>query len=94
MDTLVAGTIQTYSVELGDRLNNVADLAPYACQFKVLSEDETVIAQNWTSASPTGMRVDCLINTTGWIEGIYKLYVRINIPPETPILGPIDFAVS
>lgn len=96
MDNLVVGTIETYSVELDDRLDNITDLTSYVCQFKITDEDEDTIVQDWTSSgvSTDGMRMDCLLDTTAWGEGVFKLYVRVNISPEVPILGPFELNVS
>lgn len=93
MQTLNKGSIETISCLLTDRLGNIDTIA--AADFKVVSEDETVTVQDWTGAENiSGMRVDCLIDTTTWDEGTYKLYVRPSIPPETPIVGPFEFGVS
>jgi hypothetical protein len=102
MDTLNLGTKELISVYLSDKLGLI-DTIP-AADFKVISEDEVDTVANWAAVENIdGMRVDCLIDTTTgagitntdpWPEGTYKLYVRPNIPPETPIVGPWEFGVS
>lgn len=93
MDTLNKGTKELLSVILTDRLGLI-DTIP-AADFKVISEDETTIVQDWVAAdSISGLRVDCLVDTSTWDEGTYKLFVRPDIPPESPIIGPFEFGVS
>lgn len=94
MDTLNVGTIETLSVELTDRIGSITDLSIYAVDFQVLKEDETSQLA-WTAvAAVVGMRADCLLDTTGWAEGTYKLYIRPTIGPERPIIGPFEFGLS
>lgn len=95
MDTLNIGTKEIVSVYLTDRLGDITSI-PNA-DFKIVTEDEVDTVADWASVlNIVNMRVDCLIDTTGqaWSEGTFKLYVRPNIPPEAPIVGPFEFGVS
>ena len=95
--TLNEGTVELLAVDIADKLGTITDLTPYAVSYKVVDESEANIIVNWTAVnSKVGMRVFPLIDTTvgTWPEGIYKLYVRPTIPPEAPILGPMEFGLS
>lgn len=95
MNKINLGSVEIVSCLLTDRLGNVDTIA--SADFKIISEDETLVVQDWATAENiVGMRVDCLVDTTGidWVEGTYKLYVRCSVPPETPIVGPFEFGVS
>lgn len=92
MDTLNKGTKEIASVLLTDRLDSVTSIA--SADFKVVTEDETTVVDWAAVENIDGMRVDCLLDTTTWNEGIYKLYVRPSVPPEQPIIGPFEFGVS
>jgi len=95
MVKLNIGTKEIVVVSTGDRLAEITDLGPYNVEQKIISEDEQTVKQNWTTVLETSvMDAHCLIDTTGWAEGTYKLYVRINVPPELPILGPEILEVS
>jgi hypothetical protein len=95
METLNAGTKELFSVQLDDRLGTLTTLDGINVESKVMTEDEETIKQDWATVIQTvDMRVDALIDTTGWNDGTYKLYLRINVPPELPIIGPFEFGVS
>lgn len=91
MEDLNAGTKELVSVNVEDRFNTITDLSVYPVDFRVEKEDETDQVA-WTSVTNVVlMRVDCLLNTTGWAKGHYELYIRPTIGSEQPILGPFDF---
>lgn len=95
--TLNVGTVELLVVDLTDKIGTITDLTAYAVSYKVMDESEDNVIVNWTVVnSKSGMRVFPLIDTTvgTWPEGTYKLYVRPTIPPETPILGPMEFSLS
>ena len=97
METLIKGTTETLVAKLDDRLDNVTDLTTYNVDYKVTSEDDDSVIQNWTPVnSKSGMKVFILVNTTGagWVIGTYKLYVRPTIGSEQPILGPWEFGLT
>ncbi len=93
MDDLNVGTKEIVSVSLDDRLNTITDISADPVSFRVAKEDGTdQIA--WTPVTNIVlMRVDCLIDTTGWPLGHYELYVRPTIGAERPVIGPFDFNV-
>jgi len=96
VESLNKNTKEIISFELTDRLNNVADLAPYTVEYRVAKEDDThQIA--WAPVENVQlMRVDVLVDTTGvsWTIGsIYRLYIRPLIAPEAPVLGPYEFSL-
>jgi hypothetical protein len=95
--TLNKGTIELLPVDITDKLGTITDLASYDVDYRIISEDETDTIIDWTPVnSKSLMRVFPLIDTTigNWPEGTYKLYVRPTIPPEAPILGPMEFGLS
>jgi hypothetical protein len=95
MDTLNVGTKEIVSLDVTDRLQTLTSLNGVNVEQKIVTEDEQTIKQDWATVSQTvGMRVDCLIDTTSWDEGTYKLYIRVNVPPELPVLGPFEFGLS
>lgn len=97
IETLNVGTKELFAVELTDKLGTITDLAPYTVDYKVVSEDESTTIVNWTLVNSKNMMVVYpLIDTTvgSWQEGTYKLYIRATIPPEVPVLGPIEFGLS
>lgn len=90
------GTVEYLPVQVSDRLGGISSLDGYAIQFQVTDRDENVI-QAWASCNNDVMTVMPLIDTTGSAfedGGTYKLYIKITINPEVPILGPIEFEVS
>ena len=95
METLNVGTKEIVSLDITDRLGGITSLATYNVEYKIITEDEATIKQNWTTVLNTSaMRADILIDSTGWAEGTYKLFVRINIIPEVPVFGPFVFGLS
>lgn len=95
--TLNVGTVELLPVDITDKIGTITDLAAYAVDYKIVDEAEDNVVVNWTPVnSKSGMRVFPLIDTTvgTWPEGTYKLYVRPAIPPESPILGPMEFGLS
>lgn len=91
MEDLNAGTKELVSINVEDRLGSINDLSIYAIDFRVEKEDGSDQVA-WTSvANVVLMRVDCLLNTSGWALGHYELFIRPTIGSEQPILGPFDF---
>ena len=90
------GTVEYLPVQVSDRLAGISSLDGYTIQFRVTDRDEVVV-QDWTNCNNDGMTVMALIDTTGSDfddGGTYKLYIKIAINPEVPVLGPIEFEVS
>lgn len=94
--TLNKGTVELIPVDITDKVGTITDLAPYSVDYRVTTEAEVEIVA-WTPVNSKNlMRVFPLIDTTvgTWDEDVYKLYIRVNVPPETPILGPMEFSLS
>lgn len=95
-DTINKGSIEYREIDVTDKLNAITDLSTYTVEQKIVTEDEKTTKQNWTAVDQvTGMSILCLIDTTSFDDGgNYKLYVRVHVDPEVPILGPFEFGVS
>lgn len=89
---IVRGSTEYLLVDIVDKLFSITDLAPLAPKFDVEAPDGTnkLTAQ---TASATGMRLSCLVNTNTWDLGEYKLFVTFTLAPEIPRLGPFYFTV-
>jgi hypothetical protein len=91
--TLNSGSIEYIILDVKDRLKLLTDLSVASPTFTVLAPDATYPYTD-ESAVVDGMKVKCLIDTTDLDEGRYKLWVKFNASPETPVLGPIEFYVD
>jgi hypothetical protein len=91
MENLNSGTKELVSINIEDRLGEVTDLSTDTVDYRVLNEDGSDKLAWGLATNVEGMRVDCLIDTTGWETGHYELFVRPTIGSEQPILGPFDF---
>lgn len=92
MEKLVKGSIEVLPVEITDRLGTITSLDTHGCTYKVDDENDTnKIA--WTSCNSEGMIALPLIDTSTLEKLIHKLYVRVDVAPEYPILGPFEFEV-
>jgi|SRR5215472_1678406 len=91
------GTIENIIVDVKDSLGVLTDLAPTGVKYDIRKEDTTTwIVQNQT-ATVSGMRVYCLVDTTltaYGTSGTYELFIDFNNLPEKPRLGPFDFDVN
>jgi hypothetical protein len=90
--SLAPGTEQYLTVAIIDETNTVTDLEASASSpnFDVLDDAD---AFKYTAASATlaGMSVRCLVDTSAWALGRYRLFVRFTVGAETPRLGPFEF---
>lgn len=93
MEDLNAGTKELVSINVEDRLGTITNLSTYAVDYRVKKEDDTDQVAWASVAAVVLMRVDCLLDTTGWSTGHYELFIRPTIGSERPILGPFDFNV-
>ena|SRR6478609_5037850 len=97
METINKGTKEVLFFNLDDRLNQITDLAPYTVEYRVTDEEESELVA-WSVVEDVNlMRVDVLLDTTpaGFVDGMtLKIYIRPNIPPEAPILGPFEVGLS
>lgn len=89
------GTKEYVVVEVDDALNNVVDLTALTPEFKVLNPDPNDTDKlAWAAVSQvTLMKLYCLIDTTGWAGGTYRLFVKFTATPEVPWLGPYEIEV-
>lgn len=92
MEELAKGTIEYLPVVVSDRLGVLTTLDGLTLQFRIDNEDDSAEVA-WTSCNSDGMTVLPLIDTTALDELTYKLYVKVSIGPEFPVLGPFEFQV-
>jgi len=93
MQELVKGTIEELPVEIHDRLGQLESLDGVTTSFQITDEPGTNIIVPWTICNSTAMIALPLVNTSTMNYAIYKLYVKVAVSPEFPILGPFEFAV-
>ena len=89
------GTKEYAVVEVEDALNTVNNLAALSPEFKVLNPDPIDTDKlAWATVTVVNlMKLHCLIDTTGWTGGTYRLFVRFTATPEIPWLGPYEIDV-
>lgn len=97
--TLVSGTKEYFLVNVGDRLEDVADLGPLTPVFSVYDKDDTPKQSAVAADVDTDDKLvaKCLVDTStggNWVSGIYRLYLTLSASPETPVLGPVEFKVE
>jgi hypothetical protein len=93
---LTKPTIEHIPIDVRDRLNNLTDLGTAAPQFKLTKESDDSTVIDWTNADltvPAGMTAYCLIDTTTLAKDRYELYLKFQLLPEVPVLGPFDVEV-
>lgn len=83
--TDVAGLL----TDLGDAANHAFDVYP----VELDGSNGTAVVTN-EPATYVGMILFCLVDTTAWTVGRYRLYVHFDVDTETPILGPVDLYVQ
>jgi hypothetical protein len=93
MERLPVGTKEYLIVDVSDRLNNLTTLDGTVITFDVNHENGTEKYDD-EPASNDGMKVRCLIDTTGWEPDEYGLFITIFAAPEQPRLGPYAFKVE
>lgn len=96
MEELIKNTKEYLPVKLKDRLGAMVTLDGTVVSFRVTADNDAgteIVA--WTVCTNNGMVALPLIDTTlgAFVPGIYNLYIRVNVAPEVPILGPFEFAV-
>jgi hypothetical protein len=92
---LTLGTKEYVPIKVTDALKRIASLDATDLKFDVYKADiaETVVETN-VSAANSGMTALCLVDTTGWTEGDYDLFIHFAAAPEIPRLGPYRFRVD
>lgn len=93
MIEVVADSIEYIPVDIRDLLKGITTLEGTNPHFDWRAENSDVwIAQN-QSCIVDGMRLLCLVNTTGVDPSTYELFVIWTLAPETPRLGPVKFNI-
>jgi hypothetical protein len=100
--TLTQGTKEYLFVEIDDLLNVLTTLDGTTPKFDVKtgSSGSGTLKYDQQAATNTGMRVNCLVDTSAahpgglWAAGAYRLYIYFTTAPELPKLGPFAFDVS
>lgn len=90
MEEFPIGTIEYFVVDVTDRLDEINDLTGFTVEFDVRDSDGVFKYQE-QPAVPDMMLIKCLLNTTGWNPGKYRLWTTIFATPESPRLGPFYF---
>lgn len=92
---LAKGTKEIVPVLIDDTTNGLSDLAGTTPKFDLLKEDDSTIYSNAT-ASPVGMRLDCLLDLSALGPGglvaagtRLRLFVTFTNGSEQPRLGPV-----
>lgn len=89
-------------VEFTDLLKTIVDLSSYTIEYKITEEDNSLMTgYDFGDEVPdiVDMVVKNLVDTSSggpagqFPLGNYKLYVKINMPPEVPIFGPFIWSV-
>ena len=93
MITLPLGTKEFLAVLIVDKLGNLTTLDAVTVTFDVYGEDDTKVVDS-AIATTDVMTVQCLVDTSTWDEGNYRMFVNVDAPPQRPILGPFKFAVE
>lgn len=99
MILLNKGTIEYIKVVITDAnpTTAITDLSTHSPQYKVMDQPPASDLIAFTSAVADGMILYCLIDTTNVVFVIgstYNLYVKFNVSPEFPVLGPIPFQIQ
>lgn len=96
MVSLTLGTKEYVVVDVKDRLGAIDTLTGIPITFTIKNNDRTVTLMSNVVAVVNGMRISCLVDTTGvqWEVAEYKLYITIPMAPENIILGPLEFEVN
>lgn len=93
--SLTLGTVEYLPVRVTDALARLGSLDSADLRFDIIRADEaeTIIDTN-VSGDNQGMLALCLVDTRGWEEGDYDLYIYFEALPEAPRLGPFRFKVE
>jgi hypothetical protein len=93
---LKVGTTETLLIDVKDTLGNLSDLNDGGPIYDVYDANDV---QKYNGAVATVdpsavMTAHCLVNTTGWTPGHYRLYLRFVAAPDSPRVGPFEFKVN
>ena len=90
------GSIEYVPIKVDDRLGSVTSLNALVVEQKIVSEDEATTVQDWTACDTDVMLVKPLIDTSvvGYVKGsMYRIYLKVSIAPEYPIMGPFGIRI-
>lgn len=93
MEELNKGSIEILPVEVTDRLASINSLDGFAVSYQINTEDDTNTVVDWTACGNSGMTALPLIDTSTLDKTVYNLRIKVDVPPEHPILGPFEFMV-
>ena len=90
------GTIEHLIVDVRDRLKNLTSLTGTNAAFDIRLEGSDTWLVTASPATVAGMSAYCLVDTTpsGFVDGVYELFLYFNNLPEVPRLGPFEFEVN
>jgi hypothetical protein len=90
---LPKGTKEFLAVTVDDKLNNITTLEGETVTFDVRGEDDALVVTDGPTILQSMIAL-CLVDTTTWDEGKYRLFLKIDIAPQRPVLGPFKFDVE
>ncbi|HEX6825976.1 MAG TPA: hypothetical protein VF077_06600 [Nitrospiraceae bacterium] len=109
-DTVITrGSKEYFFVDMTDFLNTISDLSGSSPTFTVKDSSNNVLINNLAVANVSEtvpgngkfMRLWCLIDTTVggptaglWDAGAYRLYAKMTIGSEVPVVGPLALSVD
>lgn len=94
MISLPKGTKEFLVIEVKDKLENLTSLDDADSVLFDVNTGEDVPVLSDSVAETDGMNAFCLVDTSGMDEGDYELFLKIDIPPQRPVLGPYKFYVD
>lgn len=90
---LPKGTKEFLVVVVAERLGNITTFDGITVTYDVLDEaNEKVVDAE--IATTEDMTVMCLVDTSTWDEGRYRLFISFAVFPQQPTLGPFRFEVE
>lgn len=88
------GTKEIVPIKVTDRLGNLTTLDGVPCTFTVKDRTGNAKYTNQAIQGNSGMTAFCLIDTATWAAGTYRLWLKVPIGAEAPVLGPFEFEVA
>lgn len=89
------GSKEDAHIDMTDRTGLVTDLSGSGPTFTVLDAADVAMVTD-SSASASGMRITCLLDTTVggvWAEGEYRLLVKFTVGSQIIRKGPYYFQI-
>ena len=94
--TLQQGTKEYILVDVEDLLGNLTTLTGTNPRFTVLDAAD-VAKYTDQAATNVNMKAYCLIDTMNggaWAGGTYRLWLKFDVSPEVPYIGPYEFDIE